>query len=138
MSSKTRSIARGQQHSEQKQISMHKAEVRQEIYQGPLPKAEELEKYNLVCPGAADRIITMAENQSVHRQSIEKAVIAINSRNSFLGIICATIISLCILAGGVYCILEGHDTAGGIIVSIDLVSLCAVFIYGTNSNRKKE
>ena len=138
MSSKTRSIARGQQHSEQKQLSMRKAEVRQEIYQGPLPKAEELEKYNLVCPGAANRIITMAENQSAHRQSIEKAVISINSRNSLLGILCATLISILILMAGVYCILEGHDWAGGAIVSIYLVSLCAVFVYGTNNHRKKE
>lgn len=138
MSSKTRSIARGQQQSEQKQISMQKTELRQEIYQGPLPKAEELEKYNLVCPGAADRIITMAENQAAHRQSIEKAVVSISGRNSLLGILCATIISIFILIAGVYCILEGHDWAGGAIVSIDLVSLCAVFVYGTNSNRKKE
>ena len=138
MSSKTRSITRGQQQSEQKQISMHKAEVRQEIYQGPLPKAEELEKYNFVCPGAADRIITMAEKQAAHRQSIEKAVISISGRNSLLGILCATVISIFILVAGVYCILEGHDWAGGAIVSIDLVSLCAVFVYGTNSNRKKE
>lgn len=83
MSSKTRSIARGQQHSEQKQISMHKAEVRQEIYQGPLPKAEELEKYNLVCPGAADRIITMAEINLHTGKALKKQLLLLTAETAF-------------------------------------------------------
>lgn len=106
-------------------------------YSGPLPQAEEFRKYEEVCPGAADRIISMAEKQALHRQSIEKSIVKANNKNSFAGIVCATVISLSVLFGGVYCIIAGHDWAGGTLVTLDIVSLCAVFIYGTNLQNKK-
>jgi uncharacterized membrane protein len=40
-------------------------------YEGPLPPAQELIKYNQAHPEAAHRIITMAESQEAHRQALE-------------------------------------------------------------------
>ena len=48
-------------------------------YSGPLPSPEALEKYNQVLPGAAERILAMAENQGKHRQDIERKVIESNA-----------------------------------------------------------
>lgn len=135
MSSKTRTIARQKEEHVNGERRVAKA-VHQEIYQGPLPLAEDFAKYESVCPGAADRIIAMAERQSQHRQSIEKSVVNAGNRNSVLGIISATFIAISVLIGGVYCVLQGHDTAGTAIVTIDLVGLCGVFIYGTNMKNK--
>lgn len=38
---------------------------------GPLPEGEELEKYENTLPGAADRIVSMSENEGVHRRGLE-------------------------------------------------------------------
>ena len=38
----------------------------------PLPSAAEFSGYELTCPGAADRILTLAEKQFEHRAELEK------------------------------------------------------------------
>jgi uncharacterized membrane protein len=50
------------------------------IFRGPLPPAEELEKYNQVIPNGADRIMAMAEKEQSHRQNIES--LEVNSASS--------------------------------------------------------
>src|SRR5690242_7992555 len=40
-------------------------------FSGPIPPAIELEKYEKILPGLSGRIVTMAENQSKHRQEQE-------------------------------------------------------------------
>ena len=107
-------------------------------YSGPLPPAEAFEHYERVCPGAADRIIAMAEQQASHRQELEKRREATISRNSQIGIVSALLLAIFILVGGVICVILGHDWAGGVIVSLDLVSLCAVLVYGTNMRDKEQ
>ena len=38
------------------------------FHSGPLPDPDTLGRYDMVIPGAADRIIKIAENQAIHRQ----------------------------------------------------------------------
>ncbi|MCY3745033.1 MAG: DUF2335 domain-containing protein [Acidobacteria bacterium] len=41
-------------------------------YEGPLPTAGQLEKYETVLPGAAERIVSMAEAEHQNRHFLEK------------------------------------------------------------------
>jgi len=41
------------------------------IHQGPLPAPEDLQRYNDLLPGAAERIIKMAEAEQMHRHEQE-------------------------------------------------------------------
>lgn len=109
-----------------------------QMYQGPIPLASELAGYEQVCKGSADRIIAMAERQSAHRQDIEKMIVKGRTRDSLLGIIAAMLLSFFILVAGVFCILAGHDWAGSTIITIDIVGLCTVFIYGTSLKNKQD
>lgn len=43
---------------------------RHELRIGPLPEAEELERYNAVVPGSAERIIKMAEKEQAHSHAM--------------------------------------------------------------------
>ncbi len=51
---------------------------RLEFFQGPLPSPEVLIKYNDAVPNGAERLLTMAESQATHRQTIELAVVQAN------------------------------------------------------------
>lgn len=106
-------------------------------YIGPLPPAEQLRGYEETCPGAANRIIKMAEEQAAHRQRLEMEIVRGRKRDSLLGIVSAVVLSLLLLIGGLICILSGHDWAGSAIVGVDIVGLCSVFIYGTSLKRKE-
>jgi len=52
-----------------------------ENYMGPLPHPDILEKFDQVSPGAAERIIKMAEDQQKHVFEIEKRTLIINEQN---------------------------------------------------------
>ena len=47
-------------------------QVIQSEFSGPLPPPNIIKGYEDILPGAADRILSMAENQAKHRQEIEK------------------------------------------------------------------
>jgi len=54
------------------QPSPHAAHIiQQKFHQGPIPPSEELANYDRIAPGAAERIIRMAEEQAAHRRELE-------------------------------------------------------------------
>lgn len=132
-SNNNRSLAAKESETSTKQVAVS----REYRHSGPIPDPYTLQLYEDTVPGAAERIIAMAERQSAHRQELEKKVINSGSRDSLLGIISATIIALATLASGTYVISIGKTWSGTIIGSAGLIGLVGVFIYGTRSSRKE-
>lgn len=85
------------------------------FHQGPLPPPYQLEEYDRVIPGSAERIISMAERQQQHRIEIEKAVIFNDIGHAKLGVWSGLMVSLLSIAIGGFLIYCGHDWAGGSI-----------------------
>ena len=102
---------------------------------GPIPPPDALERYEATLPGAADRILNMAERQIEHRIQLEKKAVGGDSIRSYLGIASALIISLAIVAASIYLISKGYSWEGVSLIGIDLVGLVFVFIYGTRVRR---
>lgn len=119
-------------------VTAQRITAAQKFHSGPLPEPADLVHYNEAVPNAAERILKMAENQALHRQTIEKKVIDTQNRNSLAGIIASSVISLVIVFSGVYCILQGHDWAGGTLVTINIAAICGVYIYGTKAKDAQE
>ena len=63
----------------QQEVKKVVAEVIQGEFSGPIPPPSIIEGYERGLPGSADRIITMAEKQSEHRQ--RKEIVRINIRH---------------------------------------------------------
>lgn len=111
--------------------------ARSELFSGPLPPPQVLEKYNQVVPGAADRIIAMAESQSKHRQDLELKVITADIRSAKLGLWFGLIIGLTAIIGGVSCIIMGGEIGGSVIGGTGITGLVGVFVYGSTQRRKE-
>lgn len=105
-------------------------------FTGPLPPPEILQRYNEATPEAADRILTMAEKQASHRQSIETRIINAESRDSLLGLIFGFLIGLIIISWGGYCIAKGFPVSGSLLSLSGLSSLVGTFIYGSKTKRQ--
>lgn len=60
-------------------------------YEGPLPPSSEFERYNFIVPGAAERILAMAERSLAHAHDIEKKQleegVKIEKMGTYLGFI---------------------------------------------------
>ena len=114
-----------------------KREIRQEIYSGPLPHPEHLGKYDEICPGAADRIITVFEKQSEHRRGLEEKVVTSNIRNERLGQKLAFTLALLVIGSGVYLLATGKNALGLTATLSPLAVLTGVFFGAKGRNRKE-
>jgi uncharacterized membrane protein len=104
-------------------------------YSSPIPPPELLNHYNEIIPDGANRILKMAEEQSQHRQSLERYVLKHDSIRAYVGQASALIIGLSGLGIGGFLVYSGHDVAGATVAGSTLVSLVTAFLTGTKSKR---
>ncbi|MCP4115428.1 MAG: DUF2335 domain-containing protein [Desulfobacteraceae bacterium] len=110
-------------------------------FQGPIPPPELLAGYDDVVPGAADRIIALAEKETAHRHEMEKKVldaevkvISNEAREIFLGQIFAFLIGTTTVLAGVYAAVHGAQITGSLIGTSGVVGLVSVFILGRKNS----
>ena len=107
-----------------------------------MPLPSHLEQYERILPGAAERILAMAEKQAAHRRDLEQRVVGAEiqdltdqrtetRRGQFCGLGAVTLALVTSLILG----LNGQALAGGLIGGGGLVGLAAVFVVG-NLSRK--
>lgn len=107
-----------------------------EQYAGPLPHPKHLEQFETVQPGAADRVIRMAEQQLAHRQELESRVVESSLKREATGQWFAFCITLAIVGGGFYVISQGYSIGGLVPMIGAIATLAGVFIYGKRKSRK--
>lgn len=97
-------------------------------YEGPLPPSGELEAYERIHPGAADRIISMAEGYGAHRQNLENqsmnnAYSAHRNGQVIGGLVVASILGVC-----GYALHLGHVEFATRLGTWTIVALAAIFV----------
>lgn len=106
-----------------------------EMYAGPIPHPDHLQRYEAIVPGSADRLIKMAENQSAHRQceeaKVNDAIIKSRTRGQYFGFI----LVLVALIGGFALILSGKVGIGTATIIGSAATLALAFIYGKVNNK---
>lgn len=122
------------QKNQRREVQMVKQQLH---FSGPLPPPEILEKYNNVVPGAAERILKMAEKQSDHRQELEKMVISSDTLNSRRGLCFALVMGMLAIIASSFLIYNGFTTGGTILGGSYLVSVISSFIYGSQQRRSE-
>ena len=106
-------------------------------YSGPLPPPEALQKYDQILPGAADRIIRMAESQHEHRQKLEKTVVESNAFSQKVGLILGFVVAMTAIVGGIWLAREGKSWSGVTAIIAALAALVGVFVYGKIEQRRE-
>jgi len=105
------------------------------MWQGPLPPPQQLERFNEIVPGAADRLIRMAEKQQDHRIETEKLVIKSQLTQSGRGQIFGLVIGLSGMALAAF--LGYLDMAGpaAAVGAATVTGLAIAFIHGKAQER---
>lgn len=101
-------------------------------WSGPLPPPAALEQFERSAPGAADRILGMAEREEDHRHSQEQAMLHSDAQARSRGQWMAFLIALVIIVGGIWLIYKGKQWEGLVAVLTPLATLIGVFIYSTS------
>ncbi|MBR4791801.1 MAG: DUF2335 domain-containing protein [Treponema sp.] len=104
-------------------------------YSSPLPPAAELERYEKIYPGFAERLMVRYEKQSDHRMELETKVIESGIKNSARGQVFAFLLSAMTIGVGAFLIYRNKDILGIAAVLSALATLLGVFIYGNKSKK---
>ena len=86
----------------------------------------------------AEKAVDMAERQMTHRIDMESTMIRGHNKRANVGLWQAYTLALLVLSGAMFLIYKGHDEAGTVIASIDLIGLCGIFIYGRHDQHRRE
>lgn len=115
-------------------------------HEGPLPAPEDLQRYDALLPGAAERIICMAEDEAAHRRRLEDrtslanaeaqaeqvAALAFQTRAVFrsdtIGQSAGLVVSLACVAGAVYLALDGREWVAGALAAIPTAAVIQAFL----------
>ena len=95
-------------------------------YEGPLPPAQELIRYNQAHPEAAHRIITMAESQEAHRQRLET-----------FGLIFGFVIVIMVTGAGTLLIFNNKPGTGLVIALSGIATLVWPFVVGHRTTKEE-
>jgi len=106
-------------------------------FSGPLPPPDVLDQYNKIHPGAADRIICMAEQQGEHRRHLEKVTIEADAFSEKIGPFLGFIIAMTVILGGIWLISRGLRAEGLAAVLAAVAAPVGLFIYGKRQQQRE-
>lgn len=108
--------------------------VSQQEFSGPIPPPSMLGEYDEVHAGLANRIVSMAESQQLHRQTLEKQSVEAAIKTESRGQHYALALSVLIIIGSLFLIATGKEVSGTVLAGGTLTGLAYIFITG----RKKQ
>jgi uncharacterized membrane protein len=106
-------------------------------WSGATPHPDDLEAYERILPGSAERILAMAELQAAHRRSLEDHVVKSGTAIARRGQVCGLVIGLAGMGAAVWMTALDAEVVGGVIGGGTLVSLVSVFVYGDQQQRRE-
>lgn len=104
--------------------------VAAEIYTGPLPHPRHLKQYNEILPGAADRILRMAEKEQEHRHSREHKIIDGQIEHGKRGQRYGLAAMLGTIIGALVSEILGYPVVAGAFLASAALSVVIAFIRG--------
>lgn len=115
-------------------------------FSGPIPSPQHLEQYNNIIPDAAERILRMAESETMHRHEQDRIVVAANIsnqsaqmalntyqakaifRSDAIGQLLGFAVCLCALGGAVYLASVGQAWVAGFLAALPLAAIVKAFM----------
>ena len=89
-----------------------------------------LARYKEVMPGLEDQVLEALRQQVRHRHRLEVA----ESRRETLSLVLAFLIAVSFLSASAWLISGGHEVAGSVVATVDLVALTTAFIVGRHAS----
>jgi len=114
---------------------MHHMEV-EAVFSGPLPPPSTLAAYDRVHPGAANRIIEMAEQRASHRESMERLIADSSTKNERIGMWFAFMLTGALMGIGGLLVAKGKDTVGYLAVFLPVIFHAGNYIYIKHTERQ--
>jgi uncharacterized membrane protein len=93
-------------------------------FAGPLPPPNWLQGYEQIVPGAAGRLLTLAEEEAKYRRQQGRSY----ARYRFVSLIAAFLLAAAVLVAGIWFVAIGKSVAGLTLLVVEVTALAAVFL----------
>ena len=97
-------------------------------FQGNIPPPDLLQDYEKALPGLANRLVSQMEANGAHRRYMDKVTLLLRQGRSYLGLGAGLFVVLRFLDVSYRLVTAGHEVAGTVLGTVDLVALAAVFV----------
>lgn len=105
---------------------------RQERFSGPIAHPKHLREYEEIHPGAADRIIRMAESNLAHSQRIQERALDSDISEGRLGLWLGFASLILLIGGAITATFLGHEVIAGLFLTAAALGVIGKFINGRN------
>lgn len=104
-----------------------------EDYSGPIPHPRHLAQYEEACPGAAERILAMAERSLDAQITIAKTEVESEASDRRTGMILGFSALALLIGGAVVCAVAGQIAVASAFIGVGALGTVGRFIHGRNS-----
>lgn len=111
----------------QQKVNQH---ILTQTFSGPIPPPKLLEEYNMILPGSAERILSMAEAEANHRHEMERTVLFETASEVKRGQKYALFMGSFAITASVIAAFIGAEKTAMIIGGSTVVGLVTAFIIG--------
>ena len=111
-------------------VSAQIISVISEHFRGPIAHPRHMREYEEICPGSADRIITMAEDQLKHDQAMDNKVIKAEVDDLKQGRLYGFLALMALIVAAVSTGLAGHTILAGSFLGAGVLGVVGAFING--------
>jgi len=101
--------------------------ITQSSWTGITPSPEDCERLEKLAPGFTKRVLDEVDREGSHRRRTE-------TTGQWMGYS----IALVFFAGALVCILTGHQWAGGVIGTFDIVALVSLFLFRRDNDPESD
>lgn len=102
--------------------------LQQRFHSGPIPSSEEMERYNLIIPDGANRIVAMAEKEQAHRIEMDKTMAPHDIKQNRQGQIFSFFFLPTSFLLGVWLTKTGFAIIGGMLIFFSALSVLSATI----------
>ena len=117
-------------------INKQLAQVSQS-YSGPIPPPQILEEFERIIPGAAERILHMAEENGKHQREMERSALNMVADTTRRGQRYGLLIGLTAFVTCIIALWLGSEGTAMTIGGVTIVGLVAVFVTSRSSNNNQ-
>lgn len=114
------------------------AKIEQSSFSGPLPSPVILEEYDRIVPGAAERILKMAEAEAQFQHDITSRALNAEAKEVGRGQILGFLMGALALLTSALALWLGHPDTASVIGGTTVVGLVSVFVVGRILDRSQE
>jgi uncharacterized membrane protein len=107
-------------------------------FHGPLPPPSILRGYDEISPGAADRIISMAEREQAHRHSWEQRALSAERWYSMVGLLAGWTTAMALAGGAVVAAAYDQPVVGGALAAASATGMVWKLVQGRSDKPEQQ